>query len=360
MRWILTLVVVFLSLVPAGFAQSLAELRTGLEDLVLTQAVTGYEQKLAALLSARLRERGLAPRTDPMSNLTVAVGSGKPHRLIIAGMDEPGFIVSGITADGYLRIQRVGPGRPHRYFDQYFEGQRLWIQASGGTTVTGVTSIPSTHLARGTNVVEKPFEIVDAYIDIGARSEADVARLGIRVLDPVSIEKSFMGLAGDRVTGPFLADRAGAAVLMSLLLSTPQSEMKGTVTFAFASQEHFNQKGVDRLTVQYAPDEVYVLRGMSGDDATGSVTQSLGNRNGVPVDTELAPRLRRAMPSFEGIVRELDVPQAPNSPKWKDGTQVVHLGIPVMYFQTPVEILDLKDLQAAVRFLRRIVQGGVS
>lgn len=226
--------------------------------------------------------------------------------------------------------------------------------------MTGVTSIPSTHLARGTNVVEKPFEIVDAYIDIGARSEADVARLGIRVLDPVSIEKSFMGLAGDRVTGPFLADRAGAAVLMSLLLSTPQSEMKGTVTFAFASQEHFNQKGVDRLTVQYAPDEVYVLRGMSGDDATGSVTQNLGNRNGVPVDTELAPRLRRAMPSFEGIVRELDVPQAPNSPKWKDGTQVVHLGIPVMYFQTPVEILDLKDLQAAVRFLRRIVQGGVS
>src|SRR5262245_57045378 len=102
-------------------AQSLSEVRDNLTALTKVPAVTGHEQALAALIVDQLKQRGLDPKVDAMSNLTVTIGSGKPHRLLVANLDEPGFIVSGITDEGYLRIQRIGTSKPFAYFDQYFE-----------------------------------------------------------------------------------------------------------------------------------------------------------------------------------------------------------------------------------------------
>src|SRR5215831_8853826 len=120
------------------FGQSLSELRDNVTNLARISAITGHETLIINALSDELRKRGLSPQLDNMSNLTVTLGSGKPHRLLVASVDEPGFIVSGITSDGYLRIQRVGTTKPFAYFDQYFEGQRLMIGTTSGSVVAGV------------------------------------------------------------------------------------------------------------------------------------------------------------------------------------------------------------------------------
>src|SRR5262245_12944104 len=103
-----TAAVSLLLLTGVSHAQSLSEVRDNLTILTKVSAVTGHEEVLTSLIAGQLRQRGLEPRVDGMSNLTVTVGSGKPQRLLVANLDEPGFIVSGITDDGYLRIQRVG------------------------------------------------------------------------------------------------------------------------------------------------------------------------------------------------------------------------------------------------------------
>src|SRR5215467_7819984 len=83
------------------FGQSLSELHDSVTNLARISAVTGHETSIISALSDELRKRGLSPQIDNMSNLTVSLGFGKPHRLLIANVDEPGFIVSGITPDGY-------------------------------------------------------------------------------------------------------------------------------------------------------------------------------------------------------------------------------------------------------------------
>ncbi len=72
-----------------------------LNTLVSIPAVSGYEQELAG----RIREdlKALSPKTDNLGNVYVTLGSGAPHRLLVAPMDEPGYVVSAITPDGYLR-----------------------------------------------------------------------------------------------------------------------------------------------------------------------------------------------------------------------------------------------------------------
>src|SRR6516164_7275360 len=76
-----------------------------LRELVQTPAVPGYEQQLAADIAGKLKR--FAPKIDAQSNVTVTIGTGTPHRLIVASMDEPGFVASGITNEGYLTLQRL-------------------------------------------------------------------------------------------------------------------------------------------------------------------------------------------------------------------------------------------------------------
>ncbi len=341
-------------------AQSLDELRETLKNLVKHSAVSGREEVLADVIANRLHQHGLSPQIDSMSNVTVTVGSGKPSRLVIANIDEPGYVVSGITDDGYLRLQRIGADPPHYYFDQYFEGQRLTITTSTGA-VAGVTAIPSTHLNSTRDRSVGAFRLSDAYVDVGAKSAAEVSRLGIGLMDAVSLEKTLTNLARDRVAGPFLSDRGGAAVLLEVLARTISTEINGTLTVAFSTQEHFGRKGLDRLSVQFSPDEVYIIEPENEGESSLPGASAFGQSSfPVWVDVEEAPRLRKILGRFEGLIQRASLRSVPNAPQWKVDTEVIRIGIPVKFLLSPVEVLDLKHLQSTIRFLRAIVQSGVS
>ncbi len=74
-------------------------------------AVSGYEQQLSTAIAHQLG--ALHPHTDNLGDVWVTVGSGSPHRLIVAAIDQPGYVVSGITAQGYLRVQRLPQREPN-------------------------------------------------------------------------------------------------------------------------------------------------------------------------------------------------------------------------------------------------------
>ena len=76
-----------------------------LERLVATPAVSGHEKQLEDEISKELKN--FHPVTDNLGNVVVTIGSGAPHRLVVTPIDEPGFVVSEITGDGYLRVQRL-------------------------------------------------------------------------------------------------------------------------------------------------------------------------------------------------------------------------------------------------------------
>src|SRR5258708_17102607 len=103
-------------LAPAALAQSANSLRfADVGQLAEIPAVAGYEQEL----SGRIREqlKALAPETDNLGNVYVTVGSGAPRRLLVTAIDEPGYVVSGITSDGFLRLQRLPQAPPNAVFD---------------------------------------------------------------------------------------------------------------------------------------------------------------------------------------------------------------------------------------------------
>ena len=148
------------------------------EQLVRTPAVSGYEQKLAEQIREKLK--GLSPHTDNLGNVYVTLGSGSPLRLIVTPMDEPGYVVSEITADGYLRVQRLPQAPPNATFDLLHAAQPAWVVTRSGNRVNGVFAGLSVHLQPQRLNAPKMTHPDELYVDLGATSRDEVLSAGAR------------------------------------------------------------------------------------------------------------------------------------------------------------------------------------
>ena len=212
-------------------------------------AVTGFEQavgdSLLALLPGSVRDRA--------GDVTLTLGQGTPKRLVTCPLDEVGYVVGSILPDGYLFLRRVGGGPRLAYplFDQQLEGERVTVFGAHGA-VRGVVAVRSVHLTRGRGGPDPVFTVDNAYVDIGASSAAEVARLGVAVLAPVSLAKQ-PRLYGDRLlAAPAAGRRAACAALATAALAKPG--VHGTVVVAFTTQSLYaGNAGIETVTRQQGP-----------------------------------------------------------------------------------------------------------
>ena len=173
--------------------------------------MTGHEGNAAAFVRSRLA--GLPGlETDALGNLAVTLGSGAPRRLVACPLDEPGFVVSRIQEDGYLRLAPSGNAPVGALWEQAHQGQPLSIGGARGLVPGGV-ALPSVHLIQGRPLPDTPFRIADAYVDVGAQNAAEVAALGIRLLDPAILVRRPLRLADGLVAGPGARIKGAALAL---------------------------------------------------------------------------------------------------------------------------------------------------
>src|SRR5947199_6734157 len=226
------------------------------EQLVRTPAVSGYEQKLAEQIRAKLK--GLSPHTDNLGNVYVTLGSGSPLRLIATPMDEPGYVVSEITADGYLRVQRLPQAPPNLAFDLLHAAQPAWVVTRSGNQVNGVFAGLSVHLQPQRLNAPKMAHPDELYVDLGATSREEVRSAGVDLLDPVTLTHHDYQLGSFEYTAPGIGDHFGCVALMNLLtvLRLGEAKLSGTVVVAFVTQQWTGGRGLDRLLNEIHPDEL--------------------------------------------------------------------------------------------------------
>jgi putative aminopeptidase len=205
-------------------------------------AITGYERAMADTLLS------LLPRAtrDRSGSVVLVLGSGAPRRLVACPLDEPGWIVGGVDAEGYLTLRRAAGRLPSPLFDQQLEGQRVTLFGTKGP-VPGVVAVRSVHLTRGRpSSDEPPFGADDARIDVGASDARGVEALGIGVLTPLSLAKRPLWYGASLVAAPVAGRRAACAALVSAaMVSGP---VTGTVVVAFVTEQNLSKRGL--LTVR--------------------------------------------------------------------------------------------------------------
>jgi putative aminopeptidase FrvX len=342
---------VLLSCLPSVSSAQPVSSADRLMRLVRAAGVSGFEGEAREEIKSQL-PRWAEARVDEAGNLIVTTGSN-PRTLVAAPLDEDGHVVSRITDDGYLRLHRVTAGASHRLFDQFYYGQPVVVTNRRGEKIPAVTATLSTHLQRGAaqGEADRIKTMDDLWVDLGAQSKEEVERMGIRNLDTVTLRERGQFLINNRLSGPAVQSRAAAFALLELLRS---SERADAMAFVWTAQSQFQARGLARIAQQMKPDRVLllgrtVMTPTSSIDARGSAGQfgagplipasdtelkSLADQNQIPAQTIPDARLQIRPPV-----------------DWQQ-VRIHTLSLPVLFAQTPVETVDLRDVEAMTRLLR--------
>lgn len=211
-------------------------------------APVGLEMRTTGALTGVLNTAtGGTWRVDALGNLTMRKGSGAPKRVVACAIDKPGYAVTQITPDGMLRLHRVG-NVSHPLWDQAHEGQQLEILTDRGA-VPAVSAIANGHFAQQHRRDSLVVTADELWVDVGASSAAEVATLGIALLDPVQRRLPAWSY-GEYTAGAAAGQRAGCAALVAAASGTPA---QGETMFVVSVQGAFGWPGLGGVVAR-APE----------------------------------------------------------------------------------------------------------
>jgi putative aminopeptidase len=341
----------------AGTARVSGYLEGDLREFVETPSVSGYEQQLAEKIRAKLA--AFHPVTDNLGDVIVTIGSGAPHRLIVTPIDEPGFVVSGITDDGYLRLQRLPQSGLPPIFNELYSAQPVKVGTASGKWIDGVVAGLSIHLQNGRANPPKSGDIENMYVDIGASSAAEARIAGVDILSPVAINRRALDLDYHDVAAASVGDKFGAAILVEVLRDIDPAKIKGTLTVAFVTQQWTGARGLQRLLNTSRPDEmIYIGRLRPGGYVAGTeslrrgprrepgsgillgLAETNGSLSGLPDDLrKLAAenQIPFATDYAASLIPASDITSPVFPPRW------AHIGIAATWADMPAETVDFQD-----------------
>jgi len=207
--------------------------------------------------------RALAPvlaqfSPDAFGNLIRRVGSGTPRRVVACAMDMPGFVVSQITTDGFLRLHRTGGGG-HPLWDQFHEAQQVRVLTSRGA-VTGVVAIHNGHFARQHRGDTAIVTVDQLWVDLGVETRAQVDSLGVALLDPVVAMRPLWTFEG-HAAGPGAGARASCAAVASAAaaLAARGNTSDGETVFVLSTQRAFGWVGLGAVMARLGQVDALTL-----------------------------------------------------------------------------------------------------
>ncbi len=220
---------------------------------------------------------------DRTGNLLMRRGTGTPRRVVACALDQGAYVVSAITPSGYLRLHGSGNPRRHLLWDQFHEGQRVRVLTRAGA-VQGVIAVRSTHLWRRRSADTLIASVDDMWVDVGARSPADVRARGIEMLDPVVREWPSWRY-GEFVAGPGAATRAACAAVAAASRQTPAG---GETVYILAAQSAFNHVGLAAALAELGSADTVTLV----DPSIGDTTETVQSRRAAALPFNLPAGVR--------------------------------------------------------------------
>src|SRR5258705_523583 len=213
----------------------IAEAQSVLSQLVESYGVSGMEAPVRATVQ-RLLPSWAKTETDTAGNLWVRAGQGDGLVVIVAHLDEIGFRVDTINADGTLGLRNRGG-----FIVSLFEAQPALIHTGGG-------DIPGIFLPRDSGLTRRtppPLRV-----SVGATSRAGAESLGVRLGQTITMPKQYVRLAGTRATGPSFDDPMGRAALILALRRLDRTKLKHPVIFIFSTREEIGLEGAEAAARQ--------------------------------------------------------------------------------------------------------------
>jgi endoglucanase len=295
---------------------------------------------------------------------------GGPLLAIVGHIDEIGIVVTHAADDGLLSVRPIGGWDPHVLL-----GQRVEVLTREGS-LPGVIS--ARRQKRKPGEERKPIAFDDLYLDIGAK-DAEEARSLILPGDTAVIAAAPIELRNGRIASRSLDNRLGSYVALEVARRiAEEGGAPGDVAGLAVVQEEVGDFAGSRTaafelepTIAIAVDVTYATDARGWDpDEEGE--HKLGSGPALGRGPSLHPRIFDALretADAEGIPFTVEVSRGHTNTD-ADAMYLSRVGvatgltsIPLRYMHTPVETVQLDDVEATIRLLvafARRLEPGVS
>jgi len=324
-----------------------------LERLCTVGAPSGFERPVVLAAKELLEPLADEVWTDRLDNLIGLRRCGRPNAkklLLDAHLDEVGLVITGIQ-DGFLRFKASGVDTrmlPDREVTILTEPPMLGV----------VACLPPHVLSEEDR--EKAPEVKDLFIDAGLSQEEAEQRIPVGT--PVVYRAGFTRLGERQICAKSLDDRACFAALVRVLELLQDKRLDVDLYVLGSVCEEVNGVGAKVGAQVLAPDfcvAVDVTHGRT-PDASKDETFVMG---GGPV-VGIGPNMTRWMvkrlldkASNLGIAVQKEIMERSSGTNgWEmqianEGIATAVLSLPQKYMHTPVEVVELSDIEDCARLL---------
>ena len=317
-----------------------------IQKLTSVFSPSGYEDAIRSTIRNEIKGLDVDMRVDALGNLIVHKGrpSKNGKRIMIAAhMDEIGLMVTHVDEGGFIRFTGIGGVYPRN-----LPGGR--VRFINGTT--GVIGLEPTEHNSDVTPLDKMF------LDVGAVSKKDCP---VKTGDVAAFERPFLDL-GERLVAKSMDDRIGCAVAIEALrklTATPHE-----VLFVFTTQEEVGTRGAQTSAYGIDPELGFSIDVTGWGDTPGQkdFDVALGKGPAIKIrdggmisdprivnwmvrtaEKEKLPYQREVLLGGTTDARAMQLVRA--------GIPVGCVSIPCRYVHSPSEMVDIKDVDNAVKLI---------
>lgn len=329
-----------------------------LESLLSAPSPSGYEvpgQKLWCEYAAKYADE---VTTDSYGNAIAVLNPGADTRIMIDGhADEIGLMIKHIDDNGFIFFQRVGGVSP-----ALVSGKRVNIHTDNGI-VRGVVGATPIHLQSRDKEPKMP-KMHEVFIDIGA-ANGKAARKKVSVGDIITFVDDFEMLNKNIAVGRAMDNRIGTWVAIETLRTAKALKPKCAIYACSSIQEEVGLHGAHMNVYNVKPHAAIAVDVTPATDSPGiDVKQfgevKLGKGPTVEIGRENHPVLVERLSKI-AAAKKIDVQKVAFSQcggtdalaifKAMGGVPSAVVSIPNRYTHSTVEMVDLRDVEAAVKLL---------
>ncbi len=342
-----------------------------LQTLVDSFGPSGFEREPATLIAETMRPIADEITIDKLGSVQfLKKGTAETPRILLAGhVDEIGFIVSGITKDGFIKVNPLGG-----WWSQVVLGQKVIVRTRKNDRYFGVFGAKPPHVL-SPDERKKVVELKDMFIDVGASSEGNITDMGIQIGDPIVPDSSFQLIRnGKLAAAKAFDDRLGAFIAMEVIYKLKKDNIShpNTVIGAATVQEEVGLRGARTTAHIIEPDVGFALEvDLAGDIPDIKPEQAATKLGKGPAILTMDRSMIPNQPLLNFVIKTAKQEKIPYqlSQTYGGGTDagVIHLdragcpslvlGVPTRHIHSHVGILNLEDIEKTIELLVAIIKG---
>lgn len=316
--------------------------------LTAVPSPAGFESAVASRIAEMLEPLTDELRTDALGSVFALKRSSRkdaPTLMLVAHMDEVGFIVTG-SEEGFLKFTTLGGVDP-----RMLPGREVSVMAE--PPLYGVIACLPPHVLTAEQR-EKAIEVKDMYIDAGLTEEA------AKRLVPAGTPGVFVGeavtLEGGSLCSKALDDRSCVAIMLETAERLAKTELDVNVVYMASVQEELGCRGAAAGAFSAAPESCIVLdvTHAATPDESGHGVLKFGGGAAIGIGPNMDRRMTRAFRETaekHSLSFQMEV-MAGNTgtDAWpiqvsREGVRTAVISLPLKYMHSPVEVISMADAE---------------